>query len=516
VTQDDWQRVQELVEAALQRDPEERDGFLDVACAGKPSLRAAVAALLEAHADPPNLSREARTRQTPATVDASAGSAPHRVGPYIIRQEIARGGMGVVYLAEDTRLSRRVALKALPAALSPDPAARERLRREARAAAALSHPGVATVYALEEIGDQLFLASEYVPGQTLRAILAPGPLAAGQILDLATQLARAMAAAHAHGIVHRDLKPENIILNPAGQVKVLDFGIARVESLAPARLTQTGTIVGTPGYMAPEQAQGLDVDFRTDQFAFGVLLYEMATGSNPFEARTATATIARILQVEPQALSLVRPDGPAGLDRIVERCLRKLPAERYLTTQELVIDLEALPLDAVGRGERTTRRRGLRGSDVQPPQAWTTHAARTWWRTHQVVIMALYVAATAWSWRIGEWYRLMIPPWIFLTIGVGSMLAGTMRGHLLFTDVMNAERIRHELSRSRPLIIIVDVLTGLAIFADGALLISAKPTGSLLTMGLAVGLILASVLMEPATTDAAFPRGREQDAKRKI
>jgi hypothetical protein len=211
----------------------------------------------------------------------------------------------------------------------------------------------------------------------------------------------------------------------------------------------------------------------------------------------------------------MRPDGPAGLDRIVERCLRKLPAERYLTTQELVVDLEALHLDAAGRGERTTRRRRLRASDERFPEALGPQTARTWWRAHQVVIMALYVAATAWSWRIGEWYRLTIPAWIFLTIGVGSMLAGTMRGHLLFTDVMNAERIRYELSRSRPLIIIVDVVTGLAIFADGALLISTKPTGSLLTIGLAVGVILASVLIEPATTDAAFPRGRGQDVRRK-
>src|SRR5262245_33317770 len=221
VEPDDRQRVQALAEAALRRDPEERDRFLDEACAGRPELRAAVASLLEAHPEPSG-STAARTRPTtPAPPDGSEGVAPDRVGPYIIRHEIARGGMGIVYLAEDTRLSRRVALKALPASLGLDPAARERLRREARAAAALSHAGIATVFALEEIGEQLFLASEYVPGQTLRSLIASGPLAIGQILDLGTQLARALAAAHTHGIVHRDLKPENIIVNPSGQVKVL-------------------------------------------------------------------------------------------------------------------------------------------------------------------------------------------------------------------------------------------------------------------------------------------------------
>lgn len=514
--QDDWQRAQVLVRAALQRDPEERDGFLDAACAGRPSLRAAVASMLERQTDEAGGSTAAHTRHTPsAAADPSASPAPHSVGPYIIRHEIARGGMGVVYLAEDTRLSRRVALKALPATLGPNPEARERLRREARAAAALSHPGIATVFALEEIGDQLFLASEYVPGQTLRTLLTTGPLGAGQIVDLSTQLARALAAAHAQGIVHRDLKPENIILTPTGQLKVLDFGIARVESLTSPRLTHTGMIVGTPAYMAPEQAQGQDVDFRTDLFAFGVLVYEMATGSNPFEDRTPTASIARILQVEPQALSSVRPDGPFGLDPIVERCLRKQPGDRYPSTQELVVDLEALHVEAAARGERTTRRRELRAADEGSRQALTAQAARTWWRTHQIAVMMAYVVATGWSWRIKEWFRDAIPLWLFVAIGVGSIVAGTIRGHLIFTDVINAARVRQELNRTRLLIRGVDVLIGVAVLADGIQLMSTKPTVALLTIGLGVGIALANVLMEPATTDVAFPQGRGQDSRRK-
>src|SRR5262249_4305658 len=173
------------------------------------------------------------------------------------------------------------------------------MRHEARAAAALSHPGIATVYSLEQIGDQLYLAYEYVPGPTLRTLMNGQPLPADQVVDIATQLARALAAAHAQGVVHRDLKPENVIRTPAGIVKVLDFGIARIEHEAGASLTEPEARIGTPAYMAPEQVRGEKVDFRTDLFAFGVLVYEMVSGSNPFEAPSSTATMARILEVEP-------------------------------------------------------------------------------------------------------------------------------------------------------------------------------------------------------------------------
>ena len=505
MNQEEWNRVQPLVEAALKRDPEERAAFLDAACADRPSLRAAVESLLTAHAE----EAEGSTSVTPRHPPASAGGRPDRgapqtIGPYLIRHEIARGGMGVVYLAEDTRLSRRVALKALPAMTSPDPSARERLRREARAAAALSHPGIATVYALEEIGDQLFLASEYVPGQTLRSLIRSGPLAPLHILDLGTQLAYALAAAHALGIVHRDLKPENIILGPTGQAKVLDFGIARMENLTSSRLTETGVIVGTPGYMAPEQAQGFDVDFRTDLFSFGVLLYEMTTGSNPFEARTATATIARILQVEPQPLSSVRPDGPAGLDRIVDRCLQKQPADRYASTQEVVAALEALLGDGSVRRDETARRRQSGAARADARSALTPRGVITWWRTHQVAAMVLYIVVTTWSWRLGEWYRTTIPPWIFVGIGAGSMLAGVMRGHLLFTERFNGKRMLVERQRtSRPLTAI-DLLISALLFADGIFTTAIKPTFSLLTMSLALAIGLSRLLIEPATSAAAF------------
>ena len=300
----EWSRARELFDAALARERSERSAFLDAACAGNLALHAEVTSLLAAH------DRSADFIERPV-FEAAADLLVARdseldgrfIGPYIIRHEIGRGGMGVVYLADDTRLSRRVALKALPPELGRDRRRRERLRQEARAAAALSHPGIATVYALEEIGDDLYLACEHVPGPTLRTLIESAPVPVTQVVDIAAQLARALATAHTQGVVHRDLKPENVVRTAAGVVKVLDFGLARMEGLTPAHLTEDGDAPGTPGYMAPEQIRGQEVDFRADLFSFGVLVYEITCGSNPFEAGTRTATIARILEVNPAPLS---------------------------------------------------------------------------------------------------------------------------------------------------------------------------------------------------------------------
>ena len=516
MTEEESTRVQALVDAALQRDPEERDGFLDAACAGRPSLRAAVASRLRAQANDADGAAAVPTHETPRLAsDSSDNSAPRTVGPYIIRHEIGRGGMGVVYLADDTRLSRRVALKALPRTIVPDPDARERLRREARAAGALSHPGIATVYALEEIGDELYLACEYVPGPTLRSMLEQGPLPPAQVVDIALQLARALVTAHAQGVVHRDLKPENVVRMPSGIVKVLDFGVALVEGVTSTRLTHTGTIVGTPAYMAPEQAQGQEADFRTDLFAFGVMVYEMTSGSNPFEGRTVTATIASILQVDPPALSTVRPGVPPDLDPIVGACLRKRPEDRYQSTQELVIALEACHGQISATRDRPARRRESPEPDAHSMQVLAPRVARRWWRTHQLAVIVSYVVAGVWSWQIKEWLPTAFPLWVFVAIGLGAMISGTMRGHLLFTDVMNSERLAEERRRIGRLLLAVDVLIAASLIADGMLLASAKPLTAVLTMSFALGIALAAVLMEPATTAAAFSEDRRPAGKRK-
>ena len=232
--------------------------------------------------------------------------AGRMVGPYRVLNEIGRGGMGIVYAAEDTRLDRRVALKALPPDYSADTARRERLRREARAAASLTHPSIATIYALEEIDGTLYIVSELVQGHTLRDELRGGPLRPPQLQSTLLQIAEALSAAHAQGIVHRDLKPENIMRAADGRVKVLDFGLARAaapDGRTMTRLTEAGNAPGTPGYMAPEQLSGGTIDARTDVFAFGVLIAELATGEHPFGPDTAAMMKRMTELMEGRALS---------------------------------------------------------------------------------------------------------------------------------------------------------------------------------------------------------------------
>ena len=491
----EWARAREVFDAALARERGERDAFLDQACGGNPGLRAEVASLLSAH-DRSGDFIERPVFEAAADLLVARDSEPldgRLIGPYIIRHEIGRGGMGIVYLADDTRLSRRVALKALPSELGRDRRRRERLRQEARAGAALSHPGIATVYALEEIGDELYLACEHVPGPTLRTLLESGPMSVTQVVDIAIQLARALAAAHAQGVVHRDLKPENVVRTAVGVVKVLDFGLARVESQTPSHPTGDGDASGTPGYMAPEQIRGQDVDFRTDLFALGLLVYEIASGSNPFEAGTRTGTIARILEVDPAPLSEACHTALPALDRIVATCLNKQPSGRYRSTPELVTDLERLRAEASTAPGHDGAQRGTHVS-----------TSRWWWECHQAVVAAIYVLMMYPAWRVRSW---LPPPWgtlfLFVTLACAAV-STTLRLHLWFTSRFHPG----ELSRERRL-----AHAGIRWCEAGwtaSLLAVAFGTAThhqavaMLFVTVAIGVALASFVIEPTTTRAAF------------
>jgi hypothetical protein len=266
--------------------------------------------------------------------------------------------MGEVYKARDPRLGRDIAIKVLPAELASDPERLKRFEREARAASALSHPNIVTVYDVGTAGSVSYMAIELIDGSTLHELLLPGPLPIRKLLDLAVQIADGLAAAHEAGIVHRDLKPLNVMVSRAGFVKILDFGLDKVP-IAPAgaaahggsetvpRLatmsgTTAGIVLGTAGYMSPEQARGTPLDFRSDQFSFGAVLYEMATGRRAFGGATPADTLSAILQKEPAPVERVRPDAPAPLRWIIERCLAKSASDRYASTRDLARELQAL------------------------------------------------------------------------------------------------------------------------------------------------------------------------------
>ena len=345
-----WRRINELFHAALERDPAGREAFIDEACADDdPGLRTEVLSLLRMHSGPGIIDRPAVELDPDLLLTGEDDPLiGRRLGPYEVTGLLGRGGMGIVYLGQDTRLQRPVAIKALPPALTHNDQSRARLRREAMAAGALSHPGIATVFALEEFDGQLYVVQEYIPGRTLRATMKirEGRMAVAEIVSIALDIARALAAAHAHGVLHRDLKPENVLHTPHGGIKVVDFGLARFEPGAAIgdveTLTRPGALPGTPGYMAPEVLRGDPVDARADQFSFGVLLYELVAGEHPFEGTDDITTVARILETETSGPGRARPECPEPLVRVIATCLAKAPRHRYRTTAALVTALEAV------------------------------------------------------------------------------------------------------------------------------------------------------------------------------
>ena len=274
-----------------------------------------------------------------------------RLGPYEILEPIGAGGMGEVYRARDARLGRDVAIKVLPAELAASPERLKRFEKESRSASALSHPNIVTVYDIGTSDGVSWIAMERIDGETLRKLLAPGPMPLKRLLGIAAQIAEVLAKAHATGIVHRDLKPENAMVTRDGIVKILDFGLAKLTDSMTGELTQSptvsaateaGVVLGTVGYMSPEQALGKSLDFRSDQFSFGSILYEMVAGRRAFARPSAPETMAAIIREDPEPLARAAPDSPVPLRWIVERCLAKDAEERYAATKDLARDLTRL------------------------------------------------------------------------------------------------------------------------------------------------------------------------------
>jgi len=350
-------RVEEIVEAALLIDGPERGSYLHRVCADDADLRREVESLLvqEKRAGTflttPALEAAAR-----AWVTGQAGTPPAAgVGPYRVDSLLGAGAMGEVYRAWDTRLERAVALKFLPREYLTDASAMERFRREARAASALNHSNICTVYDIGNQDGRPFIAMEFLDGQTLRARLSGAALPARKALAYAIQIAHGLAAAHRKGIVHRDLKPENLWITRDEVIKILDFGLAKVaepsirsETAADSLTTEPGTLMGTVGYMSPEQVRGERVDHRTDIFSFGVILHEMLAGKRTFSGASAADTISAILNQEPGDLA------DAAINRVVRRCLEKDREKRFQSVSDLAFALET-PADANPVSEQPRR-----------------------------------------------------------------------------------------------------------------------------------------------------------------
>jgi Protein kinase domain len=482
-----WHRLQDLFHAALERAPHERQAFLDLQCEGDAAMRGEVASLLAGHERATALfsSRPAATDDpSSADDDAAAALAPgRRIGPYVVEREVGRGGMGIIYLATDTRLGRLVALKTLPAAVSLDDQRRERLRVEARAAAGLSHPGIATVFALEEFEGALWIVFEYVPGQTLRQVVQEsGALPQDMLLSVASQIAEALAAAHARGIVHRDLKPENVMLMHDGHLKILDFGLARLLWPSQAgRLTLDGMVVGTPAYMAPEQSEGRDVDFSADLFSFGVMLYELATGTHPDSATGSGSDRFRVPKLSPQAVPSMDPRVRSGLDRIIQTCVRTDPLQRHTRASALVSELEAL---------RTNL---------------PTASNPRWWEFHQLAVAVVYAAMPYPTWIVRAGIPLNLGAPLFWALLTAIAAATSLRLNLWFTSRVHPA----ELSRQRralwwPVRVADWVVAGL-LFTFGQLAAVGHPIAAAILVIVSVADVVAFLAIEPATTRAVFP-----------
>jgi hypothetical protein len=494
-----WRRVRDLFERGLERNPVDADvqSWLAREAGDDPAVRAEVGSLLDHHSRAGAFLSDAVASRVAHLLDEKtddpARTPGATLGPYTLVRELGRGGMGRVYLATDARLGRTVALKALPPALTRDPQRRERLRREARAAASLAHPNICTIYALEELDGDLFIAAELIDGPTLReeidARQRPSP---SELLDSARALAGALMCAHDRGIVHRDLKPENVMRGSDGRLRILDFGLALVDDAGAAaapRVTVPGAFVGTPAYMSPEQLRGERGDERSDVFALGVLLYEYACGVHPFEAQTPLALAARVLESEPRAILSLRADVPLVVAAVIHRCLRKAPADRYASG--------------------TAVEGALAQASVRPISGGVT----AWWRTHQAAAIALYFTAVAVAWRVKEWQHGLTDP-AFLLVGAAAAVGGVFRGHLLFTERMNREAFHHERRRAEPVTLIVDVLIGILVAVEGLLLAGTRPVAGVLAIALGVGIALTRLVIERSTERSAFGRAPVEHQRR--
>jgi Tol biopolymer transport system component len=414
-----WNRAVDLFHRALEQAPADRDAFLREACGGDQDLYREVASLVAADQTEAGIERIGeRAAADWASQSNTPPIAGRLIGRYTVVARLGSGGMGEVYRATDTALGRDVALKVLAPSQVTNASFRRRLEKEARAASSLNHPNIVTVYEIGRSEDVDFIASELVDGLTLRARLVTGPLTLREIVEIGGQIVAALTAAHAAGILHRDIKPENVMIRPDGLVKVVDFGLAKGTAGAAvgsamtwADVTQPGVVAGTPSYMSPEQALGEPLDHRSDLFALGTVLYEMATGERPFTGTTEAALYEALLHATPPAPTRLRPDLPPDVDLVIGRALERDRDLRYQSASDFAADLRRLQRTSAAAPLATLPRR---------PAA----SARGW----RVAAIAGFVAAAAFGFLLWRGKAPAPAPAARFRLGPPSNAAFTLTG----------------------------------------------------------------------------------------
>jgi predicted Ser/Thr protein kinase len=390
-----------------------------------------------------------------------------KISHYVVEEELGQGGMGVVYRARDIRLNRSVALKMLLPELSSDAALRRRLANEARAASALNHPSVATIYDFEELGERAFIVYEYVRGSNLRQFLLKRSLTLAECLDICISIAQGLAAAHQAGIVHRDLKPENVMITESGGTKILDFGLAKIRRQPAAcaaataetvsvAVSTTGFVVGTVNYMSPEQLEGQTVDPRSDIFSFGILLYELVSGRHPFAGRSPLSTIGNILREEPVSPAQWCSGMPGELEHVIQKCLRKPAEERYQSTADLLADLQNV---------RRILASGVKAAVALPDEefAMPRGTARALLLVIQLGYLALYVAALHFAEAIETKFPVSLLSWGAMPLVVVLALCGiAVRLYLLAAVGLDHPATGKQFRRLFPALLFLDALWAVA------------------------------------------------------